>query len=182
MQDIQIIKLFFDRAEGAIEALARKYGNTLNRLCMNILGDQRDAQECVNDVYLAAWNSIPPAKPDPLSAYIYKTGRNTALKCLRSRTAQKRSAYEVSLDELTECIPGSDTESALLARELGEAIDRFLTTLSKENRVIFLRRYWFGDPLREIARLTGVRENALAVRLSRMRAALKDYLIKEGFL
>ncbi len=182
MDDRHIIKLFFDRAEGAIEALARKYGGMLRHLCMNILADHQDAEECVSDTYLAAWNAIPPAEPDPLSAYIYKVGRNTALKRLRSRTAQKRSAYEVSLDELAECISGTDTESTWEAKELGGAIDRYLTTLTKENRVVFLRRYWFGDSLRDISQLTGVKENALAVRLSRMRADLKGYLTKEGFL
>lgn len=182
MEDRHIIALFFDRAEGAIDALAKKYGKALYSLCHNILDDPLDAEECVSDAYLAAWNTIPPAEPDPLSAYIYKIGRNTALKRLRTRAAQKRTAYEISLDELAEALPGGDTESAWEAKELGNAIDRYLATLTKENRVIFLRRYWFGDSLRDISRLTGVKENALAVRLSRLRGGLKDYLIKEEFL
>lgn len=141
MDDRHIIKLFFDRAEGAIEALAKKYGKGLYRMSMHILSDAQDAEECVSDTYLAAWNAIPPARPDPLSAYIYKVGRNTALKRLRSNTAQKRSAYEVSLDELAGCIPDDALAEATDARELGRAIDRYLATLSTENRRIFLRRY-----------------------------------------
>ena len=182
MEDRHIVALFFDRAEGAIDALAKKYGRALYSLCRNILNDPQDADECVSDAYLAAWNTIPPASPQPLSAYIYKLGRNCALKKLRARTAQKRTAYEVSLDELAEVLPGGDVESAVEAKLLGEAIDRYLDTLTKENRVIFLRRYWFGDNLREIARRTGVTENALAVRLSRLRAGLKDFLTREGIL
>lgn len=182
MDDKHIIGLFFDRAEGAIAALSEKYGQPLRRLCMNLLNDPQDAEECVNDTYLAIWNAIPPACPEVLSAYLYKTGRNIALKRLRSRTAQKRSAYEISLDELAECIPSVCLEETADARALGEAIDRYLDTLSKGNRILFLRRYWFGDGIADLARHTGLRQNTVSVRLARMRAALKDYLTQEGFL
>ena len=181
MEDRHILKLLFARAEGAIEALASKYGKLLLRICTNITADPRDGEECVSDTYLALWNAIPPARPDPLSAYVYKTGRNVALKRSRSSLAQKRSAYEVSLEELADCLPDHSAAQLLDARELDRAIDRWLATLSKENRVIFLRRHWFGDSLEEISRLTGLKEATLAVRLSRSRKALKDYLIKEGF-
>lgn len=181
MEDSRIISLFFDRAEGAIDALSKKFGKGLQRICMNILGDVRDAEECVSDTYLAAWNAIPPARPEPLSAYIYKVGRNTALKRLRSNTTQKRNAYEVSLDELAECISGSSLEEALDARELGRVIDRWLATLTRENRTVFLRRYWFGDSIKALSRTMGMTENALSIRLSRLRAALKEQLIKEGY-
>lgn len=181
MEDRSIIKLFFDRAEGAIEALAKKFGKGLYRIGMNILSDPQDAEECVSDTYLAAWNAIPPAQPDPLSAYIYKMGRNLALKKLRGRTAQKRSAYEVSLDELAECLPDTAMEDALDARALGRCINAFLTTLSDENRNLFLRRYWFGDSVQELSRLFSLPTNTLSVRLSRLRSRLKEHLIKEGF-
>lgn len=181
MEDSRIIKLFFDRAEGAIDASAKKFEKVLHRICMNILGDVRDAEECISDTYLAVWNAIPPARPDPLSAYIYKVGRNTALKRLRSSTAQKRSAYEVSLDELAECIPDDTLENAADARELGRAIDRRLATLTAENRIIFLRRHWFGDSIRDLSGLMGLTENALSVRLNRLRTALKEHLTKEGY-
>lgn len=182
MDDRSIIQLFFARAEGAIDALARKYGKPLLQLCKNILSNPQDAEECVSDTYLAAWNTIPPAEPDPLSAYIYKIGRNTALKRLRSNTAQKRTAYEVSLDELAECISDDTLENTLDARELGRAIDRWLATLTEENRIIFLRRHWFGDSIHDLAKTLGLTENTLTVRLSRLRGKLKDYLMKEGFL
>lgn len=181
MDDKRIIRLFFDRADGAIDALAKKFGSVLTRICTNILGNAQDAEECVSDTYLAVWNSIPPAEPDPLSAYIYKIGRNTALKRLRSNTAQKRSAYMVSLDELTECIADNALEQAVDERELGRSIDRWLATLTPENRAIFLRRYWFGDSVKALAKTVGLTENALSVRLSRMRAALKEHLTKEGY-
>ena len=182
MEDKQIIELYFTRSEEAIGESAKKYGGYCRTIAGHILPNAADAEECVSDAYLAVWNTIPPARPDPLSAYICRLGRNCALKKLRSRTALKRSGYEVSLEELSECIPGSDTETAWQAQALGEAIDRYLATLTKENRVIFLRRYWFGDSLKDISRRMGIRENTLAVRLSRIRDDLKDYLIKEGFL
>ena len=181
MEDRHILKLLFARAEGAIEALASKYGKLLLRICTNITADPRDGEECVSDTYLALWNAIPPAKPDPLSAYVYKTGRNVALKRRRSSLAQKRSAYEVSLEELADCLPDHSAAQLLDARELGRAIDRFLDTLSQQNRVIFLRRYWFGDSVMDLANAQALTPNALTVRLSRLRAQLKDYLIKEGF-
>lgn len=181
MEDKQILKLFFARAEGAIDALAAKLGKRLYSMAVNILSDPQDAEECVNDTYLALWNAIPPAEPDPLSAYACRICRNTALKRLRSLHAQKRCAYEVSLEELAECLPDNALWERLDERELGRAIDRYLSALTPENRVLFLRRYWFGDSIKELARMLGIRENALSVRLSRIRAGLKDHLSKEGY-
>lgn len=181
MDDKKILQLFFDRAEGAIEALDRKIGKLLYRIAMNILGDHREAEECVSDTYLALWNTIPPEHPDLLTAYACRVGRNTALKRLRSNTARRRdSQWDLSLDELADCIPDRSAEDLLQARELGRSINRFLGTLSEENRTLFLRRYWFGDSLQQIARVTGLRENTAAVRLSRIRDALKEHLIREG--
>ena len=181
MEDKQILELLWSRASTAIDALARRFGKGLYRIAMNILEDHHDAEETVNDTYLALWNAIPPQRPDPLAGFVYRTGRNTALNRLRQNTAQKRcSQYDLSLDELARSIPGSYLDEALDARELGRAIDRFLDTLSHQNRVIFLRRYWFGDRVKELARAQGLTENSLSVRLTRLRAQLKDYLIKEG--
>lgn len=181
MDDRKIIALFFARAEGAIDALAKKFGKGLHRCAQNILGSREEAEECVNDTYLAIWNAIPPAQPDPLAGFVFRVGRNTALKRLRYNTARKRSGYEVSLDELAGCIAGEDLWETLDARALGRTIDAWLDTLSRENRVIFLRRYWFGDSVRDIARIFGMQENAVSVRLNRLRSKLKDHLIKEGF-
>lgn len=182
MDDRHILQLLFDRAETAIDALSRRFGWRLYQIAMNILSSSRDAEECVNDTYLALWNAIPPERPDPLCAYTYRIGRNTALKKLRSNTAQIRnSAYDLSLDELAGCIPDESVWQALDARELGRAIDRFLDTQSRDSRVIFLRRYWFGDSVKDIARTMAMTDGAVSVRLSRVRNALKDYLNEEGY-
>lgn len=182
MDDNRIIQLFFARAEQAIDALSRKYGVRLYAIAMNILSSPPDAEECVNDTYLALWNAIPPEKPDPLCAYTYRVGRNTALKRLRDNRAAKRcSDYDLSLEELASCIPDNSAWEIMDARELGRAIDRFLDTVSKESRIIFLRRYWFGDSIRDISAATRLKEGTVSVRLNRIRNTLKDYLTKEGY-
>lgn len=181
MDDRKIIQLLWDRVESALDALAKKYGQRLLATARNILADRRDAEETVSDTYLAVWNAVPPKKPDPLSAFVLKIGRNLALKRYRTNTAEKRRGdYDLSLDELAGCIPAPALEETVEARELGRAIDAFLDTLSRENRAIFLRRYWFGDSVKDTARHFGLSVNALNVRLSRLRGSLKEYLIKEG--
>ena len=180
MEDGKILDLLWARAENAIEALAEKFGARLLQTAMNILGSFQDAQECVNDTYLALWNAIPPQRPEPLAGFVHRVGRNTALKRLRQNTALKRcSTYDLSLEELSGCIPGSTMEETWNAKVLGQAIDAFLDTVSRENRVIFLRRYWFGDTIKDIAQNLSMTESAVSVRLNRLRASLKDYLIRE---
>lgn len=174
MDDKKILRLLWQRAEAAISALAEVYGKGLLQLAMNILHSHRDAEETVNDTYLAIWHAIPPAKPDPLSAYVYRTGRNTALK--------RCSQYDVSLDELSGFLSGNTLEETYDAILLGQCIDRFLDTLNRQNRRIFLRRYWFGDSIDDLAKEESLTPNALSVRLLRLRRQLKDYLSKEGFL
>lgn len=182
MEDRQIIKLLFARSDRAIEALARRFGSRLQQTATNILGNHQDAEEAVNDTYLALWNAIPPEEPEPLSPYVYRVGRNIALKKLRFQRAQKRSSeYDLSLEELSEILPGGCLEETVDARALGRSINTFLGTLSKDNRRIFLRRYWFGDDLTALAWEYGSNVNAITVRLSRIRKQLKDYLNKEGF-
>lgn len=182
MEDKQILAMLFARAEGAIEALANKFGQQLLRISQNIVGNLSDAEECVSDTYLALWNAIPPAKPSPLAPYVYRTGRNIAINCLHRNAAQKRnSRYDVSLEELSGCLPGESMEAVLDARAVGRAIDRYLTGLSAENRYIFVRRYWYGDSVAEIAKALHLRENAVSVRLNRLRSSLKAYLYKEGY-
>ncbi len=182
MEDKKIISLLWQRAEQALTLLAKRFGAGLHRLAMNILGNHSDAEETVNDTYLALWNAIPPEKPDPLTPYVYRVGKNIALKKHRDNTAQKRdSRYDVSLDELSECVAGCSLEDEFDARLLGRAIDRFLGLQTQQNRIIFLRRYWFGDSVKEIAALYAMSPGAISVRLSRLRDSLKEYLIKEGF-
>ena len=183
MDDRRIVKLLFSRAEEAIEAMARKFGQRLTYTARNILGDWREAEESVNDTYLAVWNAVPPAEPDPLSGYVYRTGRNLALKRLRHNTALMRdSSYDISLEELEGCIAGSSLEDEFDARLLGKAINRYLDTIPKSSRILFLRRYWFGDSVHEIAKHFDMRENAVRTRLHRVRAGLRNYLIKEGLI
>ena len=182
MDDHRILQLLWARTERGIEALQRKYGKRLFQTAMNILDDKQDAEEAVNDTYLALWNAIPPARPEPLCAYVYQVGRNTALNHLRHRDAEKRmSRYDASLEELSDILPGGDLEEAIQERQLGQAINGFLATLPRESRVLFLRRYWFGDELSQLAREHRVSPATLSVRLHRLRKRLKDYLIQEGF-
>ena len=182
MEDRHITALLFARAEGAIEALAKRFERPLYKTALNILENREDALECVNDTYLALWNAIPPAQPDPLAAYVQRTGRNIALKRLRENHALRRnSSYDLSLDELGSCLPSQDPEHILNARAVGRAISAFLAEQSAETRIIFLRRYWYGDSIKEIAYALGLRENTVTVRLSRTRDKLKQYLIQEGY-
>lgn len=178
MEDPQILSLLWQRAEGAVAALAERFGRRLHAMSMNLLSDRQDAEECVNDTYLAVWNAIPPRKPEPLAPFVYRVGRNIALNRLRSNTAQKRCGYELSLEELAGCIPAPCMEDG---RALGKAMDAFLDTINRENRAIFLRRYWFGDSVKDIAAAFHMTENAVSLRLSRTRDKLEAYLIKEGY-
>lgn len=183
MEDQKIIKLLWERTESVLEALERKFGERLMATAMNILGVYQDAEEAVNDTYLAVWNTIPPRKPDPLAGYVYKTGRNISLDRLKYLTAEKRDGrYDLSIDELANCIPAPALEETVEARELGLAINRFLGKLSADNRALFLRRYWFGDDLKTIAKDLDLRPNAASVRLGRIRTQLKEHLIKEGYV
>lgn len=182
MEHKHIVTLLWQRSEAALAALANAFGLRLKRTAINILTDPLDAEEAVNDTYLALWNQIPPEKPDPLEGYVYMTGKNIALKMLRYRSAQKRSAYTVSLDELAQILPGEDPEETMNAKALGQGIDTFLSTVSPTSRRLFLRRYWFGDSLQELAKEEYMSVNALTVRLSRLRTQLRDYLEKEGLM
>lgn len=182
MDDNKIVELLWNRLESALDALANKFGTRLHRTAMNILGSPQDAEEAVSDTYLALWNAIPPEKPDPLAAYVHRTGRNVALKKYRHLSARKRATqYDVSLEELSGILPGPSFEEQMDARALGQAISRFLDTVSRENRILFVRRYWFGDSVKHLAKAMGLSENTVSVRLSRIRDKLKDYLSKEGF-
>lgn len=181
MEDKQIVALLQQRSEDALHALAEKFGQRLTSLARNILDDEEDARECVNDTYLALWNAIPPEEPDPLSAYAFRVCKNTAISQLRRKNAAKRSEYTLSLDELAECIGEDTLESLVDSRALGQTIDRFLDTLPRQSRVLFLRRYWFGDGVTQLANALGMSQNAVSVRLNRIKGKLRSYLIKEGF-
>ena len=182
MDDKAIISRLFARQEDALADLQASMGPRLQRTARNILPTDSDAQECVNDTFLAVWNTIPPQRPLSLTAYTLRLCKNIAISQLRRLTAQKRSGYEMALDELQEAIGTRSLEDELAVRELGRAIDRYLSTLSKENRILFLRRYWHGDSVASLARQNFLTQGAVSARLARMKQGLKDYLTKEGLL
>lgn len=182
MEDAKIIDLFFLRSETAVAELEQKYGTACKLLAFHILNSKEDAEECVNDAYLALWNNIPPNRPNPLRAYLCKIVRNLSIKKYKANTAKKRNSfYDMSLEELAECIPARETvEDQWDAKELGKHLDAFLGTLEQKNRILFVRRYWFSASLAELASEFHITEHNAAVRLSRIRAKLRDYLSKEG--
>ena len=184
MKDEEIVELYFSRSEDAISETALKYGNYCSYISQNILHSKEDAEECVNDAYLAVWNTIPPQKPEHLLAYICRIVRNISITKYHSNTAKKRNSYyDTALDELDECImSGLSVEDEIDARELSCLINIFLDTLSKENRVIFVWRYWFSDSVQDIAEKLGISSNNVSVRLSRIRSKLKKFLKKEGYV
>ena len=184
MNDPEIVALFLERSEQAIEELIRKYGKAIRHTILSILGDPLDVEECADDTYLQVWNSIPPQRPQCLGAYSCRIARNLAIDRYRSDTARKRChAYDAALDELAAVIPASGgPEDEYEARELAAVISRFLRQLSYEDRCLFLRRYWFGDPVSAISRQIRRTPHAVSVRLFRLREKLKDTLTKEGVL
>lgn len=182
MDDSEIIKLFFERSEQAIVELSEKYGSVCAKVANNILNDRSDAEECVNDAYLAAWDTIPPQRPNPLLSYVCRIVRNLAIKKYRSNTAAIRnSTYDVSLDELENCFPSSNSvEDEFDAKETARMINDFLETLDEENRVMFVRRYWHAATIEELAELFYTSKHNISVRLHRTREKLKKHLIKKG--
>lgn len=185
MDDTKIIELFFERSGQAIEELSVKYGASIRRIAYNIVSNMQDAEECENDTYLAAWNRIPPEKPEPLAAYLFRITRNLAIKRYHANTAAKRnSTYDLALDELDELIPGKSDDPAAeySVKELSEAIESFLYTLDKEDRYMFMRRYWYFDSVADIASQMHCKAHRVTVRLSRIRMRLQKYLQKEGMM
>ncbi len=180
IEDEKIVELFFKRSELAIRELNNKYGKACHRLSYNIVNDRQDAEECVNDAYLGAWNAIPPEKPDPLLTYLCKIVRNISLKMYyRKKAAKRSSTYTIAMEEIEACIAAPSTvETEFEARELARIIESFLDTLTAENRVIFMRRYWFSDSCKDIAGLVGLTEKNITVRLTRIREKMKLYLIE----
>ncbi len=184
MEDSKIIELLFDRSEEAITELSEKYGKICKSVAENILNNHRDSEECVNDAFLAVWNTIPPQHPEHLLSYVCRIVRNLAVKKFHANTAQKRnSIYDVALDEIKECFPSSvSVEDEIEAIEVSRAIDRFLESMDKQNRILFVRRYFYSDSVEELAELFRTSKHNISVRLSRIRKNLKKYLIKEGVL
>ena len=183
LEDSRIISLFFERSEQAVAELDRKYGATVKKTAANILQDRQDVEECANDTYLRVWNSIPPQNPNPLVSYVCKIARNLALDRWRSNRAEKRNGeMDLVLDEMEECIPSNwNLETEVEARELTEAINRFLAGLPKDDRFLFVRRYWYGDSVADLAAMTKSSANRISVRLFRIREKLRTTLSEEGY-
>lgn len=185
IDDNAIIELFFARSDQAIRELDGKYGKVCHNLSYNILHSCQDAEECVNDAYLGIWDAIPPACPNQLLAFLCKIVRNLSLKRYRANRTAKRGGgrYTVALEELEDCLASPRTvEGAIEEKELCGLIEDFLDTLSLENRVIFMRRYWFSDSYGEIAEQTGLSEKNVSVRLTRIRKQLRHYFEERGVL
>lgn len=184
MNDKRIIELFFERSEKAISELSSRYGGTVLRIAQNLLHNRQDAEECANDTYLSVWNAIPPQRPESLTAFVCKIARNTAINRLQYDHAQKRGGEnEACFEELQECIPsGESAEARYEASFISELIDEFLDTLSKKNRMIFVRRYWYQDPIKDIAAETELTEGTVRTRLTRLRDKLKEFLESRGVI
>ncbi len=185
MEDQQIIALYWERSEAAIAQTARKFGNYCYQISWNILNNREDCQECVNDTYLAAWNTIPPRRPSVLATFLGKLTRNISLDRWKSRMAYKRGGGEVplALEELEECVSGGETpEEILVGKELGRHLSKFLETLPQTERRVFVCRYWYLDPIESIAQRFGFSKTKVTSMLHRTRGKLHRYLEKEGLL
>ncbi len=183
MEDQRIIELYWQRNEAAIAATAAKYGSYCGRVARNILSSPEDVEECLSDTWLGAWNAMPPHRPSRLSLFLGKITRSLAFDRYRAGASQKRGGGQLplALEELAGCVPtvpGAD--QAAEERDLERAMDRFLHTLPERDCSIFLRRYWYVEPLAEIARRYGLNLNTVKTSLYRSRRKLKQYLEKEG--
>lgn len=184
MEDEAIVALFWQRNEQAIAAAQEQYGIYCKSIAASILGNTQDAEECMNDTVLSLWNSIPPNRPRSLRAYMGKIIRNLALNRYRAMQRQKRGSGNMPLllQELSEVVSDTETvEQALESRALTEAMQDFLRQLPREQRVMFVRRYWYADSLETLAKNFGISENTLSVKLYRIRQKLKLYLQERGF-
>ena len=180
MDDQEILDLFFTRSESAVAELDAKYGTLLYSLARRMLHNSEDAAECENDAYHSAWRAIPPARPEKLAAWMCAVVRNGAVSTLRKRHVRQPAGPDMPFYELTAALPApGNVSDELDAKELAASIGRFLGALNRENRVIFMRRYWFADSIRDISRLTGLTEAAVKVRLTRLRARLKKHLAEQ---
>lgn len=183
MEDREIVALYWQRSERAVAETDAKYGAFCRAVALDLLSVREDAEECVNDAYQAAWESMPEEKPDKLRAWLGRVVRNLSVDRWRKNHRQKRYAgLETLLSELDDCVPSAeDVERTVEAAELGRAIDAWLRTLPEDDARLFLRRYWNGTPLQTLAKERGVAPNKLAQKMYRLRLGLKAALEKEGF-
>lgn len=182
MEDSKIIELFHERSEQAIVELSKKYGKLCKSIAMNILGDEEDANECVNDAYLGVWNAIPPNRPVSLMAFVCGIVRNVSTARYHSAKAKKRnSAYDMVIDELENYLTdGISTEERVELKELTSLLEEFLQSSSELDRAIFIRRYCFSQSVTEISEYFDKSPHYISVRISRMKENMKKFLIKKG--
>ncbi|MBQ7094507.1 MAG: sigma-70 family RNA polymerase sigma factor [Clostridia bacterium] len=182
MEDDKIIELYWSRDELAISECKAKYDSSLIRISYNILSNHEDSEECVSDTHIKVWNAIPPDKPCSLFAYLGRITRNISINLWHKRNAQKRrSAGDILLSELSECIPHTETtENAAESNELSRIISDWLYTLPVDDRILFVRRYWYGDSVEYLAQNLSQTRSAVSGRLFRMRKKLRTLLEKEG--
>lgn len=184
MEDSEIVALYLRRDQAAIDETATKYGPLCRRVALNILATERDAEECVNDALLSAWNAIPPEEPERMGAYLGRLTRNLALNRLKARKARKRGGgeAEAAIEELRD-LAGTlgDPEGHVESVELTAAIERFLRSLPEGKRRTFIRRYWYLYPVKEIARAEGCGVSRVKSELARLRQKLRTYLKEEGY-
>ncbi len=183
MEDKRIVDLYWARSEDAIAQTQIKYGKLLYRLSFSLLSSHEDAEECVNDTYIAAWGAMPDERPDYLCAFLCKIDRRISMNKYKSKHAQKRGGAELIIEELTDCIPANDD---FLRedndREIAEAINEFLSSLKEEKRVVFVKRYFYSESISDIAKEVQISEEKVKSMLHRMRIALQVRLNKEGLL
>lgn len=185
MEDRRIIDLYFARSEQAITETSNKYGNYCYTIAQNILRSPPDAEECVNDTWLRAWNSMPPQKPSRLRLFLGKITRNLSVDRFRRYSSEKRGGGEtaLALEELSQCADsGANPADAAEMQELEAAVGKFLTSLPDRERGIFLRRYFYVEKTAVIAKRFGLKETNVRLILSRTRQKLKEFLQKEGFV
>ena len=185
MEDSKIVEMYWDRNEEAISETKLKYENYLSKIAYNILADIEDSRESVNDTYLRAWYSMPPHKPDSLSAFLGKITRRISIDIYRKKNSKKRagSEYAISLDELYDCASAEgEPEKEIDSKILSDALNRWLNSVSEDTRNIFICRYFYCDSIRDIADYTGSSRSKIKSSLHRARLSLKDYLIKEELL
>ena len=183
MEDSKIISLFMHRSDKAIKVLEEKYEKLIRSVIRRIIADKEDIEECVNDTYLGVWNSIPPNSPKYLSAYVCKIAKNVAVQRYRRENAKKRNRqFECTLEEINQIFIDSKIEEILEAEELGSYINDFLKSLTKEDRTLFVNRYWFSYSNKQLAKMYQIKENTVSVRLLRIRNKLKEYLKERGYV
>lgn len=182
MDELEIIELYWERNEIAIDETSARYGRLLYKISFNILSNHEDSQECVNDTYIKTWESIPPERPRSLTAYLGRIVRNLSIDYWNKSRAKKRYAGgDLLLSELIDCIPSQETVwSEVETKILSIIISDWLNALAREDRNLFVRRYWFCDSIKDLANKAGTSPNKLASHMYRLRSNLKDVLEKEG--